>query len=110
MRRPAQFGHVLAFSVPGGGEISLPQAFKTAAHFYLEAGTWEGPFEAYTKRLAAVLERAGVTTQFRLCVGGHDEAIWREEFANAVAWAFGSEIPLTSRFLSSESSRTIRWR
>ena len=80
IRHPDQFGHVLAFSVPGGGEITLPQALKNAARFHLEAGTWEGPFEAYTKRLAAVLERAGVTTEFRSRVGGHDEAIWREEF------------------------------
>ncbi len=90
MRHPAQFGHVLAFSVPGAGEISLPQTLKTAAHFYLEAGTWEGPFEAYTKRLAAVLERASVTNEFRSRVGGHDEAIWREEFAHAIARAFSS--------------------
>jgi enterochelin esterase-like enzyme len=90
MRHPDEFGNVLAFSVPGAGEIALPPSLKTAARFYLEVGTWEREFETYTKRLAAALERAGFQAEFRSRAGGHDEAIWREEFARALVLAFGS--------------------
>ena len=77
IRHPDRFGSVLAFSVPGGGPITLPNAFKTRTHFYLEAGTWEPQFQAYTSRLAETLRKSDVTALLRLRVGGHDEAIWR---------------------------------
>ena len=41
----------------------------------------EKPFLDYTTRLAETLKRAGVQSEFRLRVGGHDEAIWRDELA-----------------------------
>jgi enterochelin esterase-like enzyme len=88
MRHPDRFGHVVAFSVPGAGEIVLPNGLKTAASFYLEAGTWEKPFLAYTTRLAEALKGAGVKTEFRTRVGGHDAAIWRDELAGALVKAF----------------------
>ncbi len=90
MRHPDQFGHVLAFSVPGGGVIALPEGLKTAAHFYLEAGTWEKQFLTYTTRLADELRRAGVQTELQVRVGGHDEAIWCDEFARALVETFGA--------------------
>ena len=90
IRHPDRFGSVLAFSVPGGGPITLPAEFKTQTRFYLEAGTWEQHFQVYTSRLAEKLRQSGVQVELRSRVGGHDEAIWREEFANAMLSAFGS--------------------
>ncbi len=90
MRHPDRFGLVLAFSVPGGGPIALPQGLRTKARFCLEAGTWEQNFQEYTSRLSRALEDAGVAVQFRSRVGGHDEAIWREEFARGLLSAFGT--------------------
>ena len=82
LRHPRQFGTVLAFSVPGGGPIKIPDRYETTTRFFLEAGTWEQNFLTYTSRLAETLKQAGVRVEFRSRVGGHDEAIWREEFAS----------------------------
>jgi enterochelin esterase-like enzyme len=90
IRHPDRFGSVLAFSVAGGGPITLPAEFKTQTRFYLEAGTWEQHFQVYTSRLAEKLGQFGVHAELRSRVGGHDEAIWREEFANGLLRAFGS--------------------
>ena len=90
MRHPDQFGFILGFSVPGGGPITLPDRYTTQAEFYLEAGTWEPVFHLYTSRIAERLKQAGVRAEFQSRVGGHDEAIWREEFINGLRRAFGS--------------------
>jgi enterochelin esterase-like enzyme len=90
MRHPDRYGSVLAFSVPGGGPITLPQGLRTKTRFYFEAGTWEQNFLEYTSRLSRALDGVAVAVQFRSRAGGHDEAIWREEFARALLSAFGT--------------------
>jgi len=90
MRHPDRYASVLAFSVPGGGPIKLPEGLQTKTRFYLEAGTWEQNFQEYTSRLSHTLEDAGIAVQFRSRAGGHDEAIWREEFARGLRSAFGT--------------------
>jgi enterochelin esterase-like enzyme len=90
LRHPDRFSSVLAFSVPGGGPIKLPEGFKTQTRFCLEAGTWERQFYEYTTRLGETLKRTGVPVELRLRVGGHDEAIWREEFVYGLMAVFGA--------------------
>jgi enterochelin esterase-like enzyme len=48
------------------------------------------PFLTDTTRLADELRRAGVQTELQVRVGGHDEAIWCDEFARALVEAFGA--------------------
>jgi enterochelin esterase-like enzyme len=90
LKHSDRFRSVLAFSVPGGGPIELPEAFKTQTRSYLEAGTWERQFHEYTTRLAEKLKQAGVPVELRTRIGGHDEIIWREEFVHRLMAVFGT--------------------
>ncbi len=89
VRHPDRFGHVLAFAVPGRAPVTLPEGFKTSTHFYLEAGTWETAYHLYTSQVAGRLRELGARVEFRARVGGHDEAIWRDEFAIGLVREFG---------------------
>ena len=90
LRHPDSFGHALCFSIAGDASASLPAQAKPAetAQFYLTAGTWEGPFHESTSKLANAMKARAVPLTFNSRVGGHDTAIWREEFAAAVDRAF----------------------
>ncbi len=93
LRHPNVFGHVFGFSVPGEREHlrELPKDFKDPPQFYLSAGTWEETFHQYTAALGNELKKHSVPVVFASRVGGHDGAIWREEFAAAMVSAFGKK-------------------
>jgi enterochelin esterase-like enzyme len=89
LRRPDVFGHVLGFSVAGNGKFEFGKDPKELPRFYLEAGTWEESFHVCTLRLTEQLKERGVPVHFSSRVGGHDPALWRDEFAVALTRAFG---------------------
>jgi enterochelin esterase-like enzyme len=91
LRHPDVFGHVFGFSVPGTGEFDFGAGRKDLPRFHLTAGTWEASFHRCTARLAEQLSERGVPVHFTARVGGHDTALWRDEFATALLAAFGKE-------------------
>lgn len=91
LRHPDLFGHVFAFSVPGNGQFDLPKADRALPSFYLCAGTWEKRFHDCTAGLADRLNQRKVSVHFSSRVGGHDMAIWKDEFAAAVLWALAKK-------------------
>jgi enterochelin esterase-like enzyme len=91
LRHPDVFGHVFGFSVAGDGEFEFGPGRKDLPRFHLEAGTWEESFHGCTASLADQLKRRGASVHFTSRVGGHDTALWRDEFAAALVRAFGKE-------------------
>jgi enterochelin esterase-like enzyme len=55
------------------------------------AGTWETSFHSCTSRLADQLKKRGTSVHFSSRVGGHDPALWQDEFAAAVVEAFSKK-------------------
>ena len=93
-RHPDVFGHAFCFSIAGDATRSLPEVGKSGkpVHFYLAAGTWESTYHRLTAKLADALEAAaGSGVSFSSRIAGHDVAMWREEFGDAVASAFGEQ-------------------
>jgi enterochelin esterase-like enzyme len=87
-RHPEVFGHAFCLSVAGDAAKTLATRADQPVRFYLAAGTWEPIFHRLTASLADALKRRGVEVIFSSRIAGHDEAMWREEFAAAVARAF----------------------
>jgi enterochelin esterase-like enzyme len=88
-RHPEVFGHAFCLSVAGDAAKTLATRPDRPVRFYLAAGTWEPIFHRLTAKLADALKERGVEVTFSSRVAGHDVAMWREEFAAAVAAAFG---------------------
>lgn len=90
LRHPEVYGTVIAFSMAGAASVRRAARRRAAERprHYLVAGTLEHAFHANTARHAAALAAAGVVHVFRERVAGHDLLLWREEFPDAVAWAF----------------------
>jgi enterochelin esterase-like enzyme len=88
-RHPEVFGHAFCFSVAGDAAKALATKADQPVRFYLAAGTWEPIFHRLTAKLADALKERGVAVTFSSRVAAHDEAMWREEFADAVLSAFG---------------------
>jgi enterochelin esterase-like enzyme len=89
-RHPEVFGHAFCLSVAGDAAKTLATRGDQPVRFHLAAGTWEPIFHRLTAKLADALKERGVEATFSSRVAGHDEAMWREEFAAAVARAFPS--------------------
>ena len=87
---PIDLGWSWLFPYRAAARSHCPKGCGRKRGFSLEAGTWEQSFQEYTSRLSRAIEDAGVAVQFRSRVGGHDEAIWREEFARGLLSAFGT--------------------
>jgi enterochelin esterase-like enzyme len=91
LRHPDRFGHVFAFSIAGAKTFQAPPAPPRPPRYRLAAGTWEEIFFTMTERVAKELKGQGVSVEFVRRVAGHDQAMWREEFAAAVQEAFGKK-------------------
>jgi enterochelin esterase-like enzyme len=91
LRHPEVFGHDFAFSVPGDGHFDFATDRHEYPHFELAAGTWETVFRKCTASLADQLRHRGAHVHLSIRVGGHDAALWRDEFAAAVVEAFGKK-------------------
>jgi enterochelin esterase-like enzyme len=91
LRHPEVFGHVFGFSVAGSGQFDYGTAQKAMPCFSLAAGTWETSFHHCTSSLADQLKERGVPVRFSSRPGGHDTALWRDEFAAALLWTFGKK-------------------
>lgn len=91
LRHPDVFGHVFAFSVPGDGHFDFAAVQKEFPRFELAAGTWESLFRKCTTSLADQLKHRGAFAHLSIRVGGHDTALWRDEFAAAALEAFGKK-------------------
>jgi enterochelin esterase-like enzyme len=89
LRHPDVFGHVFGFSVAGNGRFDWGAGRKDWPRFYLTAGTWEASFHHCTSRLAEQLKERGAAVRFTSRVGGHDTALWRDQFAAALVWVYG---------------------
>jgi enterochelin esterase-like enzyme len=89
LRHPDLFGHVLGFSVAGKLPFDLGPEAPDPPQFHLSAGTWEKHFLRPTAGLAHQLADRGVRVAFTTRVGGHDAALWREEFVAALLRAYG---------------------
>jgi enterochelin esterase-like enzyme len=90
LRHPAVFGHVLAFSVAGGAPEEVPER-AAAAQFRLASGTWEKGFQRTTEATAKALREKKVSVEAVSRVSGHDEAMWRDEWAASLLVAFGTK-------------------
>jgi enterochelin esterase-like enzyme len=91
LRHPDVFGHVFAFSVPGNGHFDFAAGQKEFPRFELAAGTWETIFRKCTVSLDDQLKNRGAAANLSIRVGGHDAALWRDEFAAAALEAFGKK-------------------
>jgi enterochelin esterase-like enzyme len=89
LRHPDRFGHVFGFSV--AGKVDLAGDPEDLPRFYLAAGTWEATFHVWTSRLAEQLMKREASVHFSSRVGGHDAALWRDEFAATLLEAFGKK-------------------
>jgi enterochelin esterase-like enzyme len=89
LRHPDVFGQVFGFSVAGNGKFDFAKAGSDLPRFYLAAGTWETSFHHCTSKLDEQLRDRRATVRFASRVGGHDTALWRDEFAAALLWAYG---------------------
>jgi enterochelin esterase-like enzyme len=89
LRHPDVFGHIFGFSVAGNGKFDFGADREELPRWYLTAGTWETSFHLCTSRLADQLKERGASVRFSSRVGGHDTALWRDEFAAALVDAFG---------------------
>jgi enterochelin esterase-like enzyme len=91
LRHPDVFGNVFGFSVAGNGKFDFGANQKDLPHCYLTAGTWEKSFHSCTSSLADQLKARGASVRFSSRVGGHDTALWRDEFVAALLDAFGKK-------------------
>jgi enterochelin esterase-like enzyme len=87
LNHPEVFGYIMAFSlgIEPGNFFNPP---SPAPSFYFLSGTLEEGFYKTTKKVASVLDEAGVNSTFHERVAGHDYIMWQEEFPKAVAWMF----------------------
>jgi enterochelin esterase-like enzyme len=86
LRHPDLYGAVLCAS-PGAGyrpPASLPPPLPRA---YFVAGTREPFFFYNATRWADALREAGAEVVMTERIGGHGDALWKEEFPLMVAWA-----------------------
>ncbi|MBI3409485.1 MAG: hypothetical protein HY040_14180 [Planctomycetes bacterium] len=100
LRHPELFGHVYAFSVAGIRSSEPKAKAADLPYFHLAAGTWEKSFHKITLGVADKLKELNVPVVFVSRVAGHDDAMWRDEFAAALIRAFGKdtasrEVPLS---------------
>ncbi len=90
LRHPDLFGHIFGFSVAGDDQFpNLPLGNDGQPRYYLASGLWEESFYRCTSSLAKGLEGRGVPVKFSGRIAGHDAAMWRDEFVNALQQAFG---------------------
>lgn len=87
VRHPDLFGSVFAFSV-AGNRGAEPKKRENSSHFYLAAGMWEPGFHKITKAVDEQLEKQSIPVSFHSRYAGHDDAMWRDEFALDVQEAF----------------------
>ncbi len=89
LRHPDLFGHIFGFSVAGDEQFpNLPLGNDGQPRYYLASGLWKESFYRCTSSLARGLEGRGVPVKFSSRIAGHDAAMWRDEFANALQRAF----------------------
>jgi enterochelin esterase-like enzyme len=88
LRHPELFGNVFAFSVAGARQFEAPGRRERSPTYYLAAGTWEKAFHKMTADVAEKLKAGQAPVVLTSRVAGHDEAMWRDEFAAAVQQTF----------------------
>lgn len=86
LRRGDVFGLSVPLSMGIPPELKKP---KILPQFYLCAGTLEAGFLRATTTFARQIMDWKGTLKFNERVGGHDDAIWREEGVKAMRWYFG---------------------
>lgn len=92
--RPMQYAGVIANSVAGGRppEDKKAEPFKNLPNgaalpkFSLSSGTWEKYFGLNTGNWDRYLKMHGVESRRITVVGGHDQAIWEINVAQALPW------------------------
>ena len=89
LRHPDLYGAIFSGS-PGGGYRPPPVMPAPLPRTYVVAGTLEPFFLDNAARWAAALRAAPADVMMSERVAGHDDAMWRDEFALMVAWAFGA--------------------
>ena len=91
LRHPDVIGNVIAFS-PGGshGVIEPGSRFEPRVRFYLQGGKLEPPFDHIALSWVDSLKPHGLDVIVREPIAGHDWAVWRDLFPDAVRWAFAS--------------------
>lgn len=88
-----RFGAVIALSCAMTSAHRTPPVAGAGAgavaRHWLAVGTLEPSFLAVTRDWAGALRGAGVERVLRERVAGHDYAMWEDEVAAALPWAFG---------------------
>jgi enterochelin esterase-like enzyme len=91
LRHPDRYGVIFSAS-PGAGYQPPDVMPSSLPRTYLVAGTQEPFFLENAARWAVALRGAGADIVMSERVAGHDDAMWREEFPQMVAWAFGQRV------------------
>jgi pimeloyl-ACP methyl ester carboxylesterase len=89
LRHPDIYGAILCAS-PGGGYRPPDLAPNSIPRTYLVAGTLEPFFLDNATRWADALHEAGAEVVMNERPGSHGDDLWRQEFPQMVAWAFGT--------------------
>ena len=93
-QRPMQYGGVIANSVAGGHppKDEKIEAFKSLPEnaprpkFSFSSGTWEKYFGLNTGNWDRYVRKHGADSKRIKVVGGHDQAIWEINIAQALPW------------------------
>jgi enterochelin esterase-like enzyme len=88
IRHPELYATILGLSVAGSGKFDFGEHENDLPRFYLAAGTWDPNFYKCTSSLAEQLKDRHTSVEFSSRIAGHDAALWRDEFASAMIWAF----------------------
>lgn len=89
LRHPDRYNTIFSAS-PGAGYQPPAVMPSPLPHTYLVAGTQEPFFLENATRWADALRAADGDVVLRERDAGHDAAMWRTEFPQMVAWAFGN--------------------
>jgi predicted esterase len=97
LRHPQLIGRVLGFS-PAGRKAAFLQPLPAAApSFYPLGGTLEKPFHDKAVDWSRTFDAQHVTYTLREPVAGHDFAMWKAYFGDAVTWAFAGQAQTAQR-------------
>lgn len=90
LQEPSQFGRIAAFSVssPNGAGRS---GYAKRPALFLASGEDEPYYRGVTRDIANAARRSEVEVVYKTVPGGHEPAVWRPMFNEAVLWAFGKE-------------------
>lgn len=90
---PDLYGIVFPFSAGTSQDFEKPvidtDSLQLPLLVYSTAGSLDPNFDQATRDLTQDFAAAGAEVVFSGRVAGHNDALWRVEFVNAVLWAFG---------------------